>query len=183
VNDKTLHPRLVFISPRGNGLKIVVAFDVDFTNILASHNAYFKALQNYFLQEYNIAIDQSCSDVSRACFMSHDEAAYFSDNEMVFDEAFLEKYSQATKTIEPPITDTPPQYNGTFEGQKAVERFDWCKGIIERKSIFVKGERHHYLIRLAHFLNRCGVDFTEAKHVGYQNFLNPIVTKKRFQTF
>lgn len=76
VNDKTLHPRLVFISPRGNGLKIVVAFDVDFTNVLASHNAYFNALQNYFLQEYDIAIDQSCSDVSRACFMSHDEAAY-----------------------------------------------------------------------------------------------------------
>jgi hypothetical protein len=164
-NDKTLNPRLVFISPRGNGLKIIVAFDVDFANVLASHNAYFKALQNYFLQEYDIAIDQSCSDVSRACFMSHDEAAYFSDNETVLDNEFLEKYSQAVKIIEPPITDTPPQYNGTFEGQKAVEKFDfdWCKEIIERKYAFVKGERHHYLNRLAHFLNKCGVDFTEAK--------------------
>jgi hypothetical protein len=163
VNDKTLNPRLVFISPHGNGLKIIVAFDVDFDNISTSHNAYFKALQNYFLQEYHIAIDQSCSDVSRACFMSHDEAAYFSDNETVLDNAFLEKYRQAVKIIEPPITDTPPQYNGTFKGQKAVERFDWCKGVIERKCAFVKGERHHYFMRLTHFLNCCGVDFNEAK--------------------
>ncbi len=164
VNDKTLHPRLVFISPHGNGLKIVVAFDVDFANVLASHNAYFKALQNYFLQEYDIAIDQSCSDVSRACFMSHDEAAYFSDNETVLDHAFLEKYRQAVKIFEPPITDTPPQYDGTSDGQKAVEKFDfdWCKEIIERKCAFVKGERHHYLNRLAHFLNKCGVGFTDA---------------------
>ena len=37
MNDKTLNPRLIFISPRGNGLKIVVAFDVDFDNVLVSH--------------------------------------------------------------------------------------------------------------------------------------------------
>jgi Protein of unknown function (DUF3987)/VirE N-terminal domain len=171
VNDKTLNPRLVFISPHGNGLKIVVTFDIAFDNILASHNAFFKALQNYFHQEYDIAIDQSCSDVSRACFMSHDEAAYFSDNDMVIDKSFLEKYSQVAKTIELPIEDTPPQYNGTFEGQKGVEKFDWCKGIIERKYSFVKGERHSFLIRLAHFLNRCGVDLTEAKTRCMSEFL------------
>jgi hypothetical protein len=162
-NDKTLNPRLVFISPRGNGLKIVVVFDVNFDDALASHKAYFKAFQNYFLQVYDIAIDQSCSDVSRACFMSHDEAAYYSDNEMVLDQAFLEKYSQATKAVETSIVDIPPQYFGSFDAQKATEKFDWCKGIIERKCSFVKGERHYYLIRLAHFLNRCGIDYSEAK--------------------
>lgn len=171
MNDKTLNARLVFISPRGNGLKIVLAFDVDPNNVLASHKTYFQALQNYFCQEYDIDIDQSCSDVSRACFISHDEAAYFSDNEMFLGGEFLEKYSQAVKTITPPIDESPPQYNDKKEGQKDVDKFDWCRGIIDRKNAFVKGERHFYLVRLGHFLNRCGVTFSESQTRCLSEFL------------
>jgi VirE N-terminal domain len=91
---------LVFISPRGNGLKVVIAFNLDFENVTTSHNAYFKALQNYFMQEYKIAIDQSCSDVSRACFMSHDENAFYGENESFLNNEFLDKYSQVPQICE-----------------------------------------------------------------------------------
>jgi len=74
--DTKLNPKLIFISPSGNGVKCVVEIDVT----KYSHEEYFKALEKYFSNEYAISIDSSGKDVSRACFVSFDPQLYFRMN-------------------------------------------------------------------------------------------------------
>lgn len=62
---------MLFRSPSGCGLKVFLNIDGD------QHlNAFFSAAV-YFQNEYDLIPDASGKDVSRACFLSHDPAAYF----------------------------------------------------------------------------------------------------------
>ncbi|MBP2833818.1 AAA family ATPase [Aquimarina sp. U1-2] len=70
---KILAVALAFISPSGNGLKVVLGINID----KASHIQYFKWLTIFFKEHFDIEIDKSGSDVSRACFLNYDPEAYF----------------------------------------------------------------------------------------------------------
>jgi hypothetical protein len=74
--DTKLCPKLIFISPSGNGIKCIVEIDVG----KYSHEEYFLALERYFAKEYMIQLDSSGKDVSRACFVSFDPQLYFREN-------------------------------------------------------------------------------------------------------
>jgi hypothetical protein len=74
--DYKLNPKLIFISPSGNGIKCIVEIDVR----KYSHEEYFLALERYFAKEYVIQLDSSGKDVSRACFVSFDPQLYFREN-------------------------------------------------------------------------------------------------------
>jgi len=72
-----------FISPSGNGLKVVIKIkDGD------RHKETFADLAFYFNQSYNLSdqekVDPSGSDVSRACFISHDPAVYYNPDSKVY---------------------------------------------------------------------------------------------------
>ena len=69
LNDHYFETELLFISPSGDGLKWVIP--VDLTQ--AKHQDYFKAVANYVSHAYQIEIDQSGKDISRACFLPHDK--------------------------------------------------------------------------------------------------------------
>ncbi len=72
LQDEYLETALLFRSPSGNGLKWRVSVDLNgFT-----HAQYFQGISGYIHQTYGILIDQSGKDVSRACFLAHDERAY-----------------------------------------------------------------------------------------------------------
>ncbi|HPY29950.1 MAG TPA: BT4734/BF3469 family protein [Verrucomicrobiota bacterium] len=66
------HVACVFVSPSGNGLK--VGFRVPADGNL--HAAAFEAVRRYCWERYRAEIDKACSDVSRLCFVSHDENAW-----------------------------------------------------------------------------------------------------------
>jgi hypothetical protein len=74
--DNKLNPKLIFISPSGNGIKCIVEIDVN----KHPHEEYFLALERYFAKEYVIQLDSSGKDVSRACFVSFDPQLYFRNN-------------------------------------------------------------------------------------------------------
>ncbi|MCK9281789.1 MAG: DUF3987 domain-containing protein [Melioribacteraceae bacterium] len=70
---------LMFNSPSGHGLKVVLLSSDDERN----HLKYFEYYQSYFRQYYGIVIDKSCKNISRTCFMSYDKEVYYKDpNEM-----------------------------------------------------------------------------------------------------
>ena len=55
-----------FISPRGNGLKIIVPV----TNSAEHHKLAFQQVSDYYEQALQLVVDPSGKDVSRLCFMS-----------------------------------------------------------------------------------------------------------------
>lgn len=71
-NDKFFDTELLFVSPSGDGLKWIIPVDV--TEF--SHADYFKAVSNYIQQTYEIEVDKSGKDVSRACFLPYDNEVY-----------------------------------------------------------------------------------------------------------
>lgn len=72
LNDRFFDTELLFTSPSGHGLKWVILSDL--TQV--SHQEYFKAVVNYIKHNYNIDVDPSGKDVSRACFISHDPEVF-----------------------------------------------------------------------------------------------------------
>lgn len=73
IQDTTLEPALVFISPNGDGLKIVVPYLLKEYPIFID---FFKAVQSYFRLTYSIEIDPACKNIDRACFLPHDPTVY-----------------------------------------------------------------------------------------------------------
>lgn len=72
IEDPYLDPELIFTSPSGDGLKCIIKIDLG-TN---THQEYFDAISNYILATYDLEVDKSGKDVSRACFLCHDPDAY-----------------------------------------------------------------------------------------------------------
>jgi len=72
LNDEYFETEMLFISPSGDGLKWIIRIDVS----EVSHSEYFTAVANYIKRTYNIKVDQSGKDVSRACFLPYDPTAF-----------------------------------------------------------------------------------------------------------
>ena len=74
INDDTLLPSLVFISPSGQGLKVVCEYNNDCD---ASYREIWDCFEKYFLEKYEIQIDKACKDVSRLCYLCADDTAFY----------------------------------------------------------------------------------------------------------
>jgi len=68
LSDHYFETELLFVSPSGDGLKWVIPIDLT----QAKHQNYFKAVANYVSHTYQLEVDQSGKDISRACFLPHD---------------------------------------------------------------------------------------------------------------
>jgi hypothetical protein len=71
-NDAYFETELLFISPSGEGLKWVIKIDLN----QGTHYENFQAVANYLKETYNIEVDSTGRDVSRACFLSYDKDVY-----------------------------------------------------------------------------------------------------------
>lgn len=77
--DPYFETELLFISPNGNGIKWIVAIDVE----KYSHADYFQAIFNYIKSTYSIEIDEACKDISRATFLSWDPTVFIHPKHLV----------------------------------------------------------------------------------------------------
>jgi hypothetical protein len=73
-----------FLSPSGNGLKLI--FKIPANNI--THLQSFLAIEKYFLSHYDLQIDKACKDVSRPMFVSSDKDLYFNADAEIFTSLF-----------------------------------------------------------------------------------------------
>lgn len=71
--QKSPHLYAAFLSPTGDGLKVVFRVPTDASKHLAS----FRAVEKHVRELTNIQIDQACKDVARLCFVSYDPDCYF----------------------------------------------------------------------------------------------------------
>lgn len=80
LKDPYFETQLLFTSPSGDGLKWVIAIDME----KHDHLSWFIALQNYIRFTYQKEIDKACKDVCRSCFLPHDASCYV--NPIIFNE-------------------------------------------------------------------------------------------------
>ena len=82
--DTELNPVLLFTSPSGDGLKVVVPVQQTISGDEDFRLAY-KSLTHYFEQTYQLTPDPNCKDISRSCFLCYDELAVLKDPQGGFD--------------------------------------------------------------------------------------------------
>lgn len=73
-----------WVSPSGNGLKVLVKINPKY------HLLSFNQLADFFLGNFNLDIDQSGKDVSRACFVSSYENLFYNPSSIEFPLDFSE---------------------------------------------------------------------------------------------
>lgn len=138
----------VFISPSGDGLKVLVKIPADAEN----HINYFNSLKTHF---NNPHFDVTSKNVSRVCYESYDPLIYVNDNSSVWDKIEEPEYVEYTKAVDRatiPITDE----------NKIVEiLIKWW----ERKYPMYTGQRNHNCFVLAMAFNDYGINKSLAQYV------------------
>jgi hypothetical protein len=150
----------VFISPSGNGLKVLVKIPADAEN----HTNYFNSLEKYFNSEY---FDKTSKNLSRVCYESYDPLIYVNDNSSLWDVIEEPEYTEVNRTRDVatiPITDE----------NKIVEILvKWW----HKKYPMMEGQRNQNAYILAMAFNDFGINKSLASYVINQ-FANEEFTLK-----
>ncbi|CAN1544686.1 Domain of unknown function DUF3874 [Flavobacteriaceae bacterium] len=143
-----------FISPSGNGLKILVKIDTSKTE----HKETFLKVQAHYETILKLEIDKSGKDVTRLCFYSWDENLYLNENASVFASETKQSCQTELVSVSPLPTETV-----TATDYDAI--YNHCVNFTEKKVQFVNGSRNVFVHQLACNLNRKGVALQQA--LGY----------------
>lgn len=79
LRDRYFETELMFVSPSGDGLKWIISIDLKECN----HQDWFLAIAAYLKATYQLEVDKSGKDISRACFLPHDPAVYINPNYLI----------------------------------------------------------------------------------------------------
>lgn len=143
-----------FISPSGNGLKILVKIDTPKTE----HKETFLKVQAHYEDILKLEIDKSGKDLTRLCFYSWDENLFLNENSKTF---------SIVNTVEVPLIETQPEPK-TKNSEPILDYdaiYNHCVNFTEKKVQFVNGSRNVFVHQLACNLNRKGVALNDA--LGY----------------
>lgn len=142
-----------WISPSGDGLKLLIRVPAD----VESHAAAFLNAERHFLERWNVALDPSCKDISRLCFVSADPGLWVNAAaETLPAESSAEPTGRSYVLHEK--AGTPSDYSPTSESKS------------ESESISTQQAPHRFnsadLAKLFHSLVRCRVGTV---HAGTRN--------------
>ncbi|GIV35324.1 MAG: helicase [Chitinophagales bacterium] len=112
----------LFKSVSGKGLCVIVRLPAGIETA-EEHEAYARALFEYYYKLYSIEVDESCKDVTRLRILSHDRDLYLNEKAQVF---------EAKKEIEcPRVVNNDPLPLGDSD----IERIERLVRLIEEKEI------------------------------------------------
>ena len=138
----------VFVSPSGNGLKVLVRIPNDKEN----HINYFHSLEKHFNSPY---FDKATKNISRVCYESFDPLIYINEESTIWNKIEEIEYKEVKRHIDPvtiPITDE----------NKIVEILvKWW----EKKFPMNEGQRNQNTYVLASAFNDYGVSESLASYV------------------
>lgn len=136
-----------FISPSGNGLKILVRVN----SKPGEHAAAFNQLKALYEKEISVEIDKSGKDLSRLCFFSYDSKIYINEQSRV--------YMLTHETLSPV---KPPQHSTFTTAPIGADVFEKCVQLTENKVQFSEGSRNNFVHLLANNCNRNGMSEADA---------------------
>ena len=131
----------VFISPSGQGLKVLIKIPGDSDN----HTNYFTSLKTHFKSEY---FDSTSKNISRVCYESYDPLIYINPNSSIWEVIEEKEYREViaykdTQTL--PVTDK----------EKVIKILNkW----FEKNYPLIEGQRNHNIYVLARAYNDYGID-------------------------
>lgn len=143
---------IVFISPSGNGIKVVVKV----ADMSLVHKETFIALEEYYLKQFQITIDPSGKDVSRLCFLSIDKNIAVNDKATVFILPAQQAYTLAEKKKLSSITPDEKKKLQTA-GQAVNDIWESTQQVIT----FTSGNRNNFFFKFACNCNRVGISQRE----------------------
>lgn len=134
-----------FISPSGNGLKVIVKIPKDSMN----HKHYFNSLQDHFNDDH---FDTTSKNISRVCYESYDPLLYINEKSLMWTDMAQEiKQYSVDDTLLPKIRLT--------RSDEIIRRLKlWW----ERQYGIVEGERNNNIYVLAAAFNDFGINDTTA---------------------
>jgi hypothetical protein len=170
---------MAFISPRGNGLKVVCRCNANFSfkeNYLG-YSSYLKDQLGIPLEHF----DKSCASISKACFLCYDSEVFFDEDRLTagkFDgyyypvlansffeaspisnsllEVESEKSFSINSFLQQGLDYYPVKLN--YEKKNDISNFVSLNRIVSRnKNEFRIGNRHNYLLKLAAVCNSFGM--------------------------
>ena len=149
---EALHPILIFVSPSRTGLKIVFVINSD----ERQHKDYFHAIKSMFSKELGLRIDKG-AEISKACFLCHDQDAFYSEDYVVLDQAFLDTFLELSENYNIHASDCSVNIddNPSTDVNEVVV-FQQGLAWVDKDFKFIKNQRHRYVTELAAFLNRTG---------------------------
>ena len=151
-----------FISPSGNGLKILVKVNTT----KEDHKETFLAIQKHYETLLNHEIDKSGKDITRLCFYSFDDNLYQNENAKTFVtssevEMHLSKNNSNQSSHTEPVEVRPTDnQQPTTENSEAI--YNHCIRFTEKKVQYATGSRNVFVHQLACNLNRKGISLNEA---------------------
>lgn len=138
----------VFVSPSGDGLKVLVKIPQDIDN----HVKYFNALQRHFDSPH---FDTTSKNISRVCYESYDKNIYVNYDSEVWSEMYEEEYVEVKKSTDAP---TIPITN---ENKIVDILLKWWTS----RYGMVDGERNQNVYILAAAFNDYGVNKSLAEYI------------------
>lgn len=136
----------VFISPSGNGLKVLVKIPAD----TSKHKTFFNALENYYNCDQ---FDKTSKNVSRVCYESYDPTIYVNINSQEWNKIEEGEIEHMTKDMRPTIA--------IDDEDEIISRLaKWW----DNKFGFVSGARNNNLYVLAMAFNEYGIHKGDAMY-------------------
>lgn len=132
-----------FISPSGNGLKIIVKTD----STKETHEIAFNRVAKYYEQQLGVEIDKSGKDYSRLCFLSYDPELFVNENTLIFQ---IQSFTEIPKFGATSTTLTDDLFQNVITFTDTVNQY-------------YPSNRNNYVYLLANNLNRIGITKSEAE--------------------
>jgi hypothetical protein len=153
LNDKASmsqdkHVMSVFISPSGNGLKVIIKIPAKTEN----HKKYFEALQSHFDSEF---FDVTSKNISRVCYESYDGDIYINKDSEIWDTI---KETEVKPMERKKIISTVPITNEHKIADRLMKWWTRDYGLID-------GERNANVFILAAAFNDFGINKLFAEYV------------------
>lgn len=137
-----------FVSPSGEGLKVLVRIPKD----IDDHKRYFNALKDHFGSEH---FDSTSKNISRVCYESYDDDLYININSKIWDKKSEHEYRPVDRKTEKPTVPI------TDENKIVEILMKWWT----KKYGLVEGERNHNVYILASAFNDYGVNRSLAEYI------------------
>ncbi|MFK8008965.1 MAG: DUF3987 domain-containing protein [Saprospiraceae bacterium] len=161
-----------FISPSGNGCKIIVKVNSKMTHHLS---AYLQVAE-FYEKKLRLKIDKSGKDITRLCFFSFDENLFSNPKSKAFvvkDTIVKSLPFETKKKMEQPSNVFPLPKNMETNSNND-SRLKSCLAFTKKKQQYVEGNRNNFIYLFASNCNREGISESEVLNFAKQEFNLPI---------
>ncbi len=148
---KDQYTYMAFISPSGDGLKVVIKIPAN----ISTHADSCRAITDY----YKVETLDEFRDIARVCYISYDEDIFINPDSKIFSKLLEEKKSNKQQVFYP-----------TERLSDSKEIYDKIVTWLDGKETYMDGNKHNYLVKLSSACLRFGINQMDCSSWLYFNY-------------